>query len=183
MAAIFKGECKTCGTIVPIFEDGYLACRLDSGKIVSLPHPIEDSRLRSLGYTYKDAIRDKRLVWVTNVICDTCGHTAELFEPRAHESCLVYVGIIVVSYGICIAFISMPLALLVAMLPLFLLSKIYYSIEQYRMRHVKKLLPELSPCPNCNKSKYIPFSKISRKKSVCQKCGQRTVVYEAWGRS
>jgi hypothetical protein len=181
MALIYRGECKACDAPATLSEDGYLACRLDSGKIECLPHPLEESTLQSLGYSFKRAATEKRLVWVTNVICDTCGHVAKRYKVKTNESCLIYIVIFVVSYGLSLAFVSMPLSLLIAMVSLLMFSLIYSAILRFNVWNAQKMLPELPRCPNCFESKYIPLSRALRKKTVCEKCGQREVVYKVWG--
>ena len=181
MALVYRGECKSCGTDAPVSEEGYLACRIDSGAIKCLPHPCEDLTLKELGYTFDEATRDKRLVWVTNVVCDTCGRPAKRYDAKPRESCLIYLAIVAVSYALSFTFFSMPLALFIGFILLLLLSQSYSVLERHLVRDAQRLLPKPPVCPNCPEGRYIPFRKASRKKTVCQYCGRREVVYEVWG--
>lgn len=68
------------GAILP---EGYFALKLDDGTSVCLPHPIEDSSLREHGYSWRQAAREARLLWITVKICRSCGTLHE--EARIHD--------------------------------------------------------------------------------------------------
>ena len=79
-----------------------MACRLDSGEIKPMFHPIEDLMLQDLGYTFEQAMKDQRLLWVVKVVCDSCGHIADRHDAKPRESCLAYIAILALSYIPCI---------------------------------------------------------------------------------
>jgi hypothetical protein len=181
MPLLYQGECKSCGTPAPTTEEGYLACRLDSGEIGPLPHPCEEITLNELGYTWEKAMREKRFVLVTNVVCGGCGHVAERFDAIPRESCLACIGIVILSVGLSFAVLPMPLALLATLSLLFSISVGHSAIGRIRVRDAQRLLPAPPCCPNCVEGRYVPFSKAWRRKTICQNCGQREVVYEVIG--
>jgi hypothetical protein len=49
---------KQGGTILP---SGYPSVRLDDGRLVPLPHPIETGSLEKQGFTWRQASKEKRL--------------------------------------------------------------------------------------------------------------------------
>ena len=155
-----------------------MACRLDSGEIKPLLQPIEFMMLEELGYSHEQATKDQRLLWVTNVVCDTCGHTAERHDASPRESCLVYIAILALSNIPCIWLLPIPWGFFAGIGVFYLLATLYTSIERYLIRDAQKLLPCPPVCPNCENGKYKPFSKISGKKSVCYQCGERSMEYE-----
>jgi hypothetical protein len=179
MPLIYQGQCKACGASAPVETDGYLAFRMDSGKIECLPHPSEFSTLESLGFTFEQAVRDKRFVHVTYLICDQCGCAAERFDAKPHESCIVYVAVILVSFGLAFTFVAMPWALLMGWLSFAAIAKLYAELERYRMHDAQELLPSMQPCPTCGGTNLVAFSKIL-KKTLCRECGRREVVYKHW---
>ena len=155
-----------------------MACRLDSGEIKPLLHPIEFMMLEELGYTHEQATKDQRLLWVTNVVCDTCGHIAERYDASPRQSCLAFLATLLFSYIPCILFLPMPWGFVAGIVVFYVLSTVYTSLERYLIRDAQKLLPDPPVCPNCDDGTYKSFSKISGKKSVCFECGERAVEYE-----
>lgn len=115
MAVIFEGKCDECGETIGWLADRYLACRLDSGEIVPIPHPGEFIALKRLGFAFDQARNQGRLQLFECVVCNNCGKPC--YRPSANGSmswgsvlfhCLGCLAIWIVSFWLCDQIGAMP---------------------------------------------------------------------------
>lgn len=193
MNQIYRGECKRCGAVSPVKTTGRMALRLESGEVVPLPGVGETMTLEEIGCSPEEIADRKRLVRVSNVICDTCGHNAERFEAREPDSIWFRLGILVVSFALTLPLFYAPVAdhfsprvarvvvMLVGAALFAGLLAIYKTLLKRLVRDAQQLLPPPPTCPHCAEGKYIVFEKASRKPTICQQCGKPAVKYICCG--
>lgn len=158
-----------------------MACRLDNGEIKPLLHPLEDMMLQELGFTFAQAMKDQRLLWVVNVVCDSCGDVAVRYAAKPRDSCLVNLAMFAVSMILSFFYINEPWGLLVGLAVFCLLLSAYAAIERYLIQDAQKLLPDTPTCTTCSDGRCKDFSRIKWRSSVCRECGERTVKYKHCG--
>lgn len=190
MPTIYRLQCDACGKSPEvesalagwvttdgrkegrILPDGYLAVRLDNGEFKPLPHPVEDSTLRQLGFTWAGAAKQSKLFRVTFKICHTCG---TLHEERQHQDsrtgCLVAtvsipISVITLKFGFGQSFGS---ALFGAFMATMVVMGIFLLANWLRWRSRNDEL-KLASCAKCHSKKFITIPKAVRQVLMCPHC-------------
>jgi|GEM_PF-3058400 len=195
MPTIYRLQCAACGKSPEvegalagwvttdggeggqILPDGYLALRLDNGEFKPLPHPVEASTLRQLGFTWAGAARQSRLFRVTFKICQTCG---TLHEERQHQGsqtgCLVAtvsipVSVITLKFGFGHSWGSSLFSAYGLMLGVIGLV----SLVNWLRWRSKNAELKLASCAKCQSKAFITIPKAVRQVLMCPHCMTQNV--------
>lgn len=158
------------GTILP---DGYLAVKLDNGEFKSLPHPVETSTLKGLGYSWNSAARQGRLHRIGFKICTKCG---TFHEEQAHHNgmagCLLGlastpIALIALKFGLKTGWGT---ALFGACLLMFAIWGVVAFGSWWRWREPNSRL-KLKSCCKCGATEFTTIQKSVGKTLICPQCG------------
>jgi len=175
------------GTGGGTLHTGYwLAVLTDGGDIVPLPHPIEDSTLRQLGYKWKEVAHRGRLLGITNVVCLSCGtlNEARRITVSGDYGCLTGLLGGAVCFLLLKTFTGMafPLVLLTSYLVLFSPWVVVPLWLRWRYNERQASLA-LRNCTKCGSTKFVPLSRATKAIHKCPRCGELSMRYSIAGRS
>jgi len=183
MPAIYRGKCRACAYQSPLTPARYLALRVGVNEFEPLPHPCESSTLEQLGYTWKRAKRERRLVAVDYLICDRCGNINEQYRAIAHQSCPIVIGGLILSCTACLILLPInPIGRIIAAWVIFwLFGKQYEAYCDRQAEPIQRSLPSLELCDRCNSTQFHPLSSLVNQQSICPACGARELKYYMQG--
>jgi predicted Zn-ribbon and HTH transcriptional regulator len=196
MAAIHQAMCAECGYESSHFEDCGLAVILDdhspsyfadpeNRQIVVLGHPLEDSILQEIGFTYQSASLQGRMMKVTPVVCQDCGTIYQIRRVFSGDNAIglsgcLWVLVISAIIGITVGWMRQSILLGLGTIWLgagLIFGLIDFSIDRFVRWRFKKRVKEFdrsSGCPECSSKRYATSTMFWRR-LPCIACGKKAV--------
>jgi hypothetical protein len=197
MAAIFQAKCETCGIESRLWPDLILTVRLPSGDEEPLPHPLEESYLRSLGLSWEQVNREGTLLHRAAVVCDRCSvvtpHDAR--DPRLREGwtwvdwgrvlflstgCMVGIILGWVSAGVWWGRVLVAFGF--AIVGGFIGLELSDRLERIRSRFFPPSLARLGTeilCSTCGVGHLHRLASVAGLRLHCPRCGGESYVFSA----
>ena len=168
-----------------IISGHYQAYLDDDGNLVPLPHPVEDSALRSHGATWNNAALAGRLFLVTKLVCRKCGTMNESARLRTDTTVGCFGGLTFAGLGPLLAAyfkFGQPAAGVLAVLGLFTPS--FLMARWISHRHGSRNNQYgFSACSNCGSSDAVYVYNATRQRLICPRCEQETMRVAIAGKS
>lgn len=156
--------------------DGYLGLLLDSGELVTVPHPGEHFTIERHGFTVEGAAREHRLFWVSFKICRDCGVIRREAQVHDQSGCLPMLISLPVFFltlmfllrlswatSIFFAFVGMWFVALLA------------SLIAWARWHKRNLELKVPNCPRCGGTRFVTVENAGFRRLMCPHCRTRNV--------
>lgn len=159
-------------------SEGYLAYLDSHGKLVPLPHPLEDASLKEQGDTWNRASWDGRLFHVKNVICNQCGTINRSPELNCFTGagCNLGIALAVVTFIVLKLLTSVFFPILIVA-SVFLIGIPEWVISKWLKHRYRERIAQLAfrECNCCGSPCAISLHNCIGKSLVCAKCRNKTL--------
>lgn len=177
----FESVAVIGGEIGGVITQGWhLSVMKEDGEWVPIRHPIEESDMKSSGYTWWTASIRGRIIHTEEVFCENCGIVNEdnKLDFPSLACCLPMLVMAIVSLFLPIGFWKIPVAIFFyvggIILPTQAIRLIYW--ERNKGLRIKN-------CHACGGGKFRSIESARSKPVICPRCRQRTQKVEAAGMS